>query len=161
LGLAVASGTNLWIATWTFHADAEGDGQTNVDLTLDAAGATVIADFVEVTDESTATGSFTFDTTVGVPTCSASIVATDLGGQTQLELGFSGDGQGVLGLFMRLPNDALVTLFSTGFVDVPLTNLSPVIPQPPLPAGAPGLTYAIAVKLQNGTLCIDESSITF
>lgn len=157
---ALASGTNIWITTLTFPVTQIGDGDSTLELTLDAPATIAQAFGEDVKGLTTTTGAFTIST-LPPPPCVAEIEAIDLGGETQLDLTVAAEGQGVLGLFMRLPDDRLVTLFSTGFANLDSTTLSRIIPQPALPAGAPGLTYGIGVELADGTICTDKASIAF
>lgn len=94
--------------------------------------------------------------------CVAEITATNVGAngeETRLDLLFGGRGRGVLGLFMRLPDDQLIELFSSLFSDVPPAPRQITIPKPTLPPGAPSLGYGIGVHMDSGELCTAESTV--
>lgn len=62
LGTAPATGNNLWLTTLVFHVGDVGDGESTIELTLDAAGTIVQVNDADISGGVTTAGTFTIST---------------------------------------------------------------------------------------------------
>jgi len=81
-GSATASGNGIWLASIVFHVDAIGDGQSIIDLTLNANGTIVEAYTVDVSGTTTTSGQFIVNTAVVPEPTTALLIGFGLVGLT-------------------------------------------------------------------------------